>query len=632
MINILFVDDDIDMLKQAEIILSRENDDFEIETAISGEEALDLLSKNDFDIIISDYKMPSMNGVELLKEIRNTEIESPFILLTAAGDEGVAMHALNYGADRYIIKEGRVKKQFEILAKEIQQEIKHSRTRRELIESERKYEDLVKNLPVGIYKTTLEGKIIHGNKALAQILGYSDVKKLRKIDAFDLFVKPGDRKKWIEMMKEKDIVENFEYKIQRQNGDIKWVEDTARAVKDEEGRIDHFNGIIRDITEIKEVEEELGQSKEWLSLTFNILDSFADPIVTTDNKGNIAFVNHSTEELFGIKRNEVVGDNFNNHFKLFSAKSEERIDDPIKEILEGNEAFLKDDLISMNTKNGREDVICDGYPILKESGNIIGTILNIKKVDDIPEVGNISLESKGISEYFDDLVTGIVILSSEDYTPVTFNNAALEYLEYSREEFKDISVFNWSIEKEGTFTFKNVKESLAESGSFSTRVIKKYENDGERILSLDMRKIKLDSEEKILLSIYDISKEVEEMKRINQKSNKYRMVFNSVDEGVVVARVDKSRDERPIDVTVLDVNSAFQDLMGVERGEILGKNWSEILFKLDEDHLEKIGSAVKYNGSESFKLMDNKTNRKIDVKVVSEKDDRVILIFKKPYS
>ncbi len=154
MINILFVDDDVNVLKQSEIMLSKQDDEFDIETAVSGEEALDLLSKDDFDIIISDYKMPSMDGIELLKNVRDKTIEKPFIILTAAGDEEAAMDALNFGADRYMIKKEKLSKQFKILSKEIKQEIKHYNTKKKLIVSEMIYEDLVKNLPVGIYKTT----------------------------------------------------------------------------------------------------------------------------------------------------------------------------------------------------------------------------------------------------------------------------------------------------------------------------------------------------------------------------------------------------------------------------------------------------------------------------------------------
>ncbi len=630
MINILFVDDDVDVLKQSEIMLSKQDDEFDIETAVSGEEALDLLSKDDFDIIISDYKMPSMDGIELLKNVRDKNIEKPFIILTAAGDEEAAMDALNFGADRYMIKKEKLSKQFKILSKEIKQEIKHYNTKKKLIVSEMRYEDLVKNLPVGIYKTTPKGKIIDGNKALADILGYSDISKLKTVNAFDLFVNPEDRKKWIKMIKEKGIVEDFEYKVSKSNGELIWVEDTARAVKDDEG-LDHFNGIIRDVTEIKELEEELGQSKEWLSLTFNILDSFGDPIITTDDKGKIAFINSSAERLFGIERNQVVGDEFDNHFKIYYRESDKIIDNPIERIIDEKNESLQHDLVYMDTKEGKETVICDANPIFKKSGNIIGTILSIKKFDDIPKGKNISSESGDFGELYDYLPNGIVLISSKDYTPMSFNNTALEYLEYTEEQFKRKSIFEWPVESEGTFTYNKVKESLTESGNFSTRVIKKYENGREKILSFDMRKIKYDAKENLLLSIYDITKEIEEMKKIEQRSNRYKKAYDAVEESIVFGRLVKDKRGKPHDIVILDVNSSFQDMMGIDREEILGNNWSDMLFRLGHDDLKTIDYSIRTKNKESFKLVNNRTKNKIDVKVIPEKEEKVILVFKQPY-
>ena len=624
----MFVDDDFDILKQAEIILTKKND-FEVETAVSGKEALNLYSKNDFDIIISDYKMPGMDGIELLQKIRNMNKNIPYILLTAAGDEEVAMDALNFGADRYIIKKENISKQFKILFKEIIQEIEHKKTREKLIKSEKKYKDLVKNLPVGIYKTTPDGKIIDGNAALAEIFGYSDMEELKLKDAFDLFVNPDDRNKWIETIKEKGIVENFEYKIRKPEGDIIWVEDTARAVRDENGEIDHFNGIIRDITEIKEMEEELGQSKEWLSLTFNILNSFEDSIITTDSKGRIAFVNNSTERLFKIQKNEVIGDDFKKHFKLYKRKDKKEIKNPIEKVLTEGKFFLKDDLIYLFKGDKEETVLCTGYPIKKKSGNVIGTIFTIKRYDEIPHIEKRT--ERDFEGMFDGLPFGIVILDYKDYKPIKYNEKALELLEYSEEELKNVSIFDWSLD-DNKLNYKNVNNSLENSGNFSTKIEKDYVNGQRKVLSFEMKRKKDDPGQNIVLSIQDITEEINQIERINKKSRKYRKAYNFIDECVVFAKLLYDNRGNIHDLIILDANSSFQEMMGVERNEMIGKRWSNIFFRLEREDLKIVDKAVRTGGQKSFKLVDNKTHNKIDVKVVSEDNDRVILIFKKPYS
>ena len=100
---ILIVDDSEDML----FFLSESLKDFyNVITAADGIQALEYLRKNTANIIISDWMMPNMNGIELCKTIRNDERTShiPFVLLTAKTDISSKVTGMNYGADLYIEK------------------------------------------------------------------------------------------------------------------------------------------------------------------------------------------------------------------------------------------------------------------------------------------------------------------------------------------------------------------------------------------------------------------------------------------------------------------------------------------------------------------------------------------------
>jgi len=72
----------------------------------------DELAREEYDVVISDYLMPSMNGLELLESLRKDGISVPFILFTGKGREDVAIEALNHGADFYVQKGGDPKAQF----------------------------------------------------------------------------------------------------------------------------------------------------------------------------------------------------------------------------------------------------------------------------------------------------------------------------------------------------------------------------------------------------------------------------------------------------------------------------------------------------------------------------------------
>lgn len=88
------------------LYLEGKHPDFKITAVLSALQALEKLSADNFDAVVSDYEMPEMNGLELLAELRHRGNKIPFIFLTGKGTEEVAIEALNIGADRYIKKEG----------------------------------------------------------------------------------------------------------------------------------------------------------------------------------------------------------------------------------------------------------------------------------------------------------------------------------------------------------------------------------------------------------------------------------------------------------------------------------------------------------------------------------------------
>ncbi len=131
----LLIDDEPSLLNQAKEFLEKENDDLEIETVMSSKNALELIQKNQYDAIISDYKMQELDGIELLKILREEKESSiPFIMFTGRGQEKVAMEALNLGANHYVKKGKDPKSQYSYLAKVIEKEVKHRENAEMLVE------------------------------------------------------------------------------------------------------------------------------------------------------------------------------------------------------------------------------------------------------------------------------------------------------------------------------------------------------------------------------------------------------------------------------------------------------------------------------------------------------------------
>ncbi|MFP4006167.1 MAG: response regulator [Candidatus Hadarchaeia archaeon] len=123
-VDVLFIDDDPHVLDQARAFLEEEYNGFNVETTQSGERGLKAVEERGIDVIVSDLKMPGVNGIELLKQLREKDLNVPFIVFTGKGNEEAAMNALNLGANRYIRKDRNPRNQYEELAHSIREVLK----------------------------------------------------------------------------------------------------------------------------------------------------------------------------------------------------------------------------------------------------------------------------------------------------------------------------------------------------------------------------------------------------------------------------------------------------------------------------------------------------------------------------
>jgi len=99
---ILVVDDEPDLLEQLRETLT--NQKYDVDTADDGESALDKLFDNPYDLIILDIMLPFVDGLAVLREIREANIDTPVLMLTAKGDVEDKIKGLDYGADDYLAK------------------------------------------------------------------------------------------------------------------------------------------------------------------------------------------------------------------------------------------------------------------------------------------------------------------------------------------------------------------------------------------------------------------------------------------------------------------------------------------------------------------------------------------------
>ncbi|MBE9115217.1 EAL domain-containing protein [Lusitaniella coriacea LEGE 07157] len=139
-----------------------------------------------------------------------------------------------------------------------------------LRQAEIKYRSIFENSVEGIFQTTPNGQFLSANPALARIYGYDSVENLMNSLTdieHQLYVEPSQRAEFIRLMQENDSVTEFEAQVYQQDGTAIWIAENARSVRDDDGTLIYYEGTVEDITERKQVKEQLRQRAFYDTLT-----------------------------------------------------------------------------------------------------------------------------------------------------------------------------------------------------------------------------------------------------------------------------------------------------------------------------------------------------------------------------
>jgi PAS domain S-box-containing protein len=305
--DILVVDDEESILEATKDYLDLAGT-FRIDTATSASEGLRLMEHKQYDVVVSDYMMEDMNGIEFLKVLRKTGDRIPFILLTGDCHREVAFEALNCGANFLVIK-GREEDRTSLA--ELVMAVKALTERRmeeiALKRSLERFKRIYGDLPVGIEVFDKDGVLSDLNDTALLILGVSDPNELKGLNIF----------------RDLELSEEAKRRIRRGESIIHSSTIDLELLKKVHGVRSTRSGLIyveRMITplvglghsndgifmQIREVTEKMHEEAQ-LRYQAYLLENVHDAIIATDSDHIINSWNAAAERLYGWRSEEVLG-------------------------------------------------------------------------------------------------------------------------------------------------------------------------------------------------------------------------------------------------------------------------------------------------------------------------------------
>jgi len=177
----------------------------------------------------------------------------------------------------------------------------------DLEKSEAQYRSIFENSVEGIFQTTIDGRIISVNSVLARIAGYDSPQTL--IDAIPCIDRvcadPSERQKVLQIIKDKGFIDDYHLKMRHKDGSVRWISIKMLVVNNGEGHPSYYEGSIEDITERKEAEDAVRNSRKLLNDILQAASEFS--IIATDPEGIITVFNRGAELMLGYSSEEIVG-------------------------------------------------------------------------------------------------------------------------------------------------------------------------------------------------------------------------------------------------------------------------------------------------------------------------------------
>lgn len=434
-----------------------------------------------------------------------------------------------------------------------------------LQKSEKQYKDLFENAPVGIYRTTPDGRILMANPALVRMLGYKSFEELAQRnlekEGFEAGYPRSMFREWIER---EGQIAGLESAWRRKDGTTLFFRENAKVIRDNSGNTLYYEGTLEDISERKKAEEQVRESEEKYR---NIVELAPDGIVTTDLKGVITSCNSASLDLTGFSKEEIIGKHFT---KLPTSRARD-----VLQYAKAFYSFIKGEIstpleVAWRHKDGTIRLGEVRAALMKKEDKAVGVQIIVRDITERKQAeeelqeseekyrsivelapdGIMTVDLKGVITSCNPAFSELTGFSKEDIVGKHFTTLPTAH---PKEMPTYIKLFSSLVKREISEPFElkwRRKNGIIRLGEFRVSRMKK----GGKTIGLQV-------------IAQDITERKQAEEQLRESEEKYRSIVDLAPVGIVTTDLKG---------VITSCNSAFLDMGGFSREDIVGKHFTKL--------------------------------------------------------
>jgi PAS domain S-box-containing protein len=544
------------------------------------EEALPLIAVQSPDLIISDIlSEPGFGTIEAVKEMA-AKYNCALVCLFAAVDEQLLEQLKQIEPFTYLKKpfnEKELRFAIELAQHKRVQNNELVAAKKALVESEKQSRDLLENLPIGIYQTTPQGKILYANPMLVKMLGYGSFAEMTARDlSAEEFEPSYSRQEFCERLERENQIIGLEALWKRQDGTSMFVRENVRVLRDSQGAVLYYEGTVEDISESKAFQTSLHHSNERFKRLFN--NAPYSMVISTLDEGRILDVNDTCLQRSELTRDEVLGRSLKDIEMWIDGDGRKKIARMLRET-----GYIRNLEIPYLMKNGQERIGLYSADLM-EFGNEVCVIGAMQDITERKETENVLRELTARFQAVFNLAPHPMLISRlSDGKLINVNDTFTQVFGYEKDE-----VIGRTSKECGLYV--NVEDRtkiyrlLQETGSaHNLEILYRLKNGDVRIGLNSSEVVEVDHQKIAIAAITDITERKQAEDALSASEERYRLIAeHSTD---LIAR-------HAPDGRYLYASPASRTLLGYEPEEMVDRTAYDFVHPEDRQPLKELQATI----------------------------------------